>query len=127
MRPFLFPLPESAVTNPSHSLAGLDLLASAVLVLNAAGCISYANPAAENLLESSLKVMQHQRLTELFLNGDKLQIIFDQAVAHQFDDKRQDLVLERAGRDPLQVHMIVTALDDPQVPVLIELRENVQQ
>ena len=109
------------------SLAGLDLLASAVLILDADGCITYANPAAENLLESSLKVMQHQRLTEMFLNGGQLHDIFSQAVAHQFDDKRQDLVLERAGRDPLQVHVIVTALDDPTSPVLIELRENVQQ
>nr|WP_314626202.1 nitrogen regulation protein NR(II) [uncultured Noviherbaspirillum sp.] len=117
----------AAVNNQSHSLAGLDLLASAVLVLDADGCITYANPAAENLLESSLKVMQHQRLTDMFLNGDKLLDIFTQAVAHQFDDKRQDLVLERVGRDPLQVHVIVTALDDPQAPVLIELRENVQQ
>lgn len=109
------------------SLAGLDLLASAVIVLDAQGCISYANPAAENLLESSLKVMQHQRLTDMFLNGDQLQNIFTQAAAHLFDDKRQDLVLERVGRDPLQVHLMVTALDDPQMPVLIELRENVQQ
>ena len=103
------------------------MLASAVLVLDADGCISYANPAAENLLESSLKVMQHQRLTEMFLNGDKLQDIFTQAVAHHFDDRRQDLVLERAGRDPLHVHVIVSALDNPKAPVLIELRENVQQ
>ena len=103
------------------------MLASAVLVLDADGRISYANPAAENLLESSLKLMLHQRLTEMFLNGDKLQDIFNQAIAHQFDDKRQDLVLERMGRDPLQVHVIVTALDDPKAPVLIELRENVQQ
>ncbi len=127
MRPFLFLLSDIAVNNHPHSLSGLDLLASAVLVLDADGCIAYANPAAENLLESSLKVMQNQRLTEMFLNGDKLQDIFIQAVAHHFDDKRQDLVLERPGRDPLQVHMIVTALDDPQAPVLIELRENVQQ
>jgi two-component system nitrogen regulation sensor histidine kinase GlnL len=115
------------VTIKFPSLAGLDLLASAVLVLDAQGCISYANPAAENLLESSLKVMQNQRLTDMFLNGDKLQAIFTQAAAHLFDDKRQDLVLERMGRDPLQVHLMVTALDDPQLPVLIELRENVQQ
>ena len=127
MRPFLFPFFRTAVNKQPSSLAGLDLLASAVLVLDVDGCITYANPAAENLLESSLKVMQHQRLTEMFLNGDTLQDIFNQAVAHHFDDKRQDLVLERAGRDPLQVHMIVTALDDPQSPVLIELRENVQQ
>jgi two-component system nitrogen regulation sensor histidine kinase GlnL len=127
LRPFLFQLRKAAVNNQTHSLAGLDLLASAVLVLDADGCISFANPAAENLLESSLKVMQHQRLTEMFLNGDKLQDIFNQAIAHQFDDKRQDLVLERAGRDPLQVHVTVTALDNPEAPVLIELRENVQQ
>lgn len=117
----------SFVTIKFPSLAGLDLLASAVLVLDAQGCISYANPAAENLLESSLKVMQNQRLTDMFLNGDKLQDIFTQAAAHLFDDKRQDLVLERVGRDPLQVHLMVTALDDPKMPVLIELRENVQQ
>ena len=122
---FLFSI--TTVNKLPHTLAGLDLLASAVLVLDAGGCISYANPAAENLLESSLKVMQNQRLTEMFLNGDKLQAIFTEAVAHHFDDKRQDLVLERPGRDALQVHMIVTALDDPQTPVLIELRENVQQ
>ena len=115
------------MTIKTPSLAGLDLLASAVIVLDAAGCISYANPAAENLLESSLKVMQNQRLTDMFLNGDKLQDIFSQAAAHLFDDKRQDLVLERAGRDSLHVHLTVTALDDPQAPVLIELRENVQQ
>lgn len=115
------------MTIKTPSLAGLDLLASAVLVLDAQGCISYANPAAENLLESSLKVMQNQRLTDMFINGDKLQDIFTQAAAHLFDDKRQDLVLERMGRDPLQVHLMVTALDDPQMPVLIELRENVQQ
>jgi two-component system nitrogen regulation sensor histidine kinase GlnL len=112
---------------PIPSLAGLDLLASAVLVLDADGCITYANPAAENLLESSMKVMQHQRLAEMFINGDALRDVFAQAAAHLFADKRQDLVLERAGRDPLVVHVIVTALDDPHVPVLLELRENVQQ
>jgi two-component system nitrogen regulation sensor histidine kinase GlnL len=109
------------------SLDGLDLLASAVLVLDANGCITYANAAAENLLESSLKVLAQQKLTELFINGEKLAPIFAQAMEHQFADKRQDLVLERAGRLPLQVDIIVTALDNPQTPVLIEMRENVQQ
>jgi two-component system nitrogen regulation sensor histidine kinase GlnL len=39
---------------------------------------------------------------------------------------RQDLSLERNGKDPLQVHSIVAALDEEDM-VLIELRENVQQ
>lgn len=109
------------------SFGGLDLLASAVLVLDADACIAYANPAAENLLESSSKVLVGHKLTELFINDHELEDVFQQAVEHQFADKRQDLTLERIGREPLQVHTVVTALDDPDTPVLIELRENVQQ
>src|SRR5450830_1391617 len=109
------------------SLDGLDLLASAVIILDANGGIVYANAAAENLLESSFKVLSQQKLSELFLNGKELANLFYQAVEHQFADKRLDLVLERAGREPLQVHTIVTALDSAATPVLLELRENVQQ
>lgn len=121
---FLFWIP---VKKPLNSFGGLDLLASAVLVLNAEGRISYANPAAENLLESSSKALANHKLTELFLNNEDLEEVFQQALEHQFADKRQDLTLERVGREPLQVHTVVTALDDPDAPVLIELRENVQQ
>lgn len=121
---FLFWIP---VKKTSISFGGLDLLASAVLVLDPDGRISYANPAAENLLESSSKVLLNQKLIELFTNGHELEEVFHQAIAHQFADKRQDLTLERIGREPLQVHTVVSALDDPATPVLIELRENVQQ
>lgn len=103
------------------------MLASAVLVLDAAGAIMYANAAAENLLEHSIKALLQQKLNDLFLNPEALMEVFQQAAAHQFADKRQDLVLERAGRETLHVHIIVTALHDPAMPVLIELRENVQQ
>ena len=109
------------------SLAGLDLLASAVVVLDGEGAITYANPAAENMLESSFRALAGQRLVDLFANGAKLEAVFQQALAHQFADKRQDLTLERAGRESLQVHVVVTSLDDAQTPVLIEMRENVQQ
>ncbi|MGS0741507.1 nitrogen regulation protein NR(II) [Glaciimonas sp. GG7] len=106
---------------------GLELLASAVLLLDREGRIVYANPAAENLLESSIKALRQQKLTELFLNGAQLAAVFERALAHQFDDLRQDLILDRLGRDPLWVDTIATALDNPATPVLIELRENVQQ
>lgn len=111
----------------TSSLAGLDLLASAVVILDMEERIIYANPAAEHLFEVSSKALTSHKLTEIFLNGEDLTAVFRQAVAHQFADKRQDLTLERAGRDPLQVHTIVTALDNPDAPVLIEFRENVQQ
>ncbi len=113
---------------PPAPFAGLDLLASAVLILDAEVCIAYANPAAENLLESSLKSLLRQPLAQLFQNGEEPGAGYAARRAqHQFADQRQDLTLERTGREPLQVHCIVTALDDAAWPVLIELRENVQQ
>ncbi|AQR68043.1 PAS domain-containing sensor histidine kinase [Janthinobacterium sp. LM6] len=113
-------------SRPAH-LAGLDLLASAVILLDGDGRIGYANAAAENLLESSLKALSRQKLTALFLNPEELAGICAQALEHKFSDLRQDLSLERLGREPLRVHSIVSALDAPRDGVLIELRENVQQ
>ncbi|WP_026075919.1 nitrogen regulation protein NR(II) [Noviherbaspirillum massiliense] len=112
---------------PLPPLDGLDLLSSAVLILDAQSRIAFVNAAAENLLESSSKVLANQKLDALFLNGDELAAAYKQAVGYQFADKRLDLTLERPGRDPLHVHVIVTALDNSERPVLIELRENVQQ
>ncbi|QRX83517.1 nitrogen regulation protein NR(II) [Glaciimonas sp. PAMC28666] len=106
---------------------GLELLASAVLLLDREGRIVYANPAAENLLESSVKGLKQQKLSDLFLNGSQLAAVFEKAAAHQFDDLRQDLILDRIGREPLWVDTLAKALDNPATPVLIELRENVQQ
>ena len=111
----------------STSLGGLDLLASAVLVLDTDGRIVYANAGAESLLESSLKVLQKQKLAAMFTHEDKLAAIFEQAREHQFDDRREDLLLERVGKAPLPVSMVITVIDDPAHPVLLELRENVQQ
>ncbi len=117
---------DSHPSRPAH-LAGLDLLASAVILLDGDGRIGYANAAAENLLESSLKALSRQKLTALFLNPEELAGICAQALEHKFSDLRQDLSLERLGREPLRVHSIISALDAPPDSVLIELRENVQQ
>lgn len=108
-----------------ESLAGLDLLASAVLIADAGGGVVYANAAAENLLDSSKKALARQNLATLFANGAALAALCEQARAENYADMRQDLVLERSGREPLHVHSIISALDAG--AVLIELRENVQQ
>ena len=115
------------MNTPLTSLDGLDLLSSAVIILDADGRITYANAAAENLLESSFKSLAQRKLDELFLNGENLAQVFNQAVRREFAAKRLDLTLERSGRESLQVHVVVAALDSRETPVLIELRENVQQ
>ena len=66
-----------------NKFAGLELLASAVLVMDPQGCIVYANPAAENLLERPFKLLYKLQLKDLFLNDDELLNGFEQAVAQQ--------------------------------------------
>jgi two-component system nitrogen regulation sensor histidine kinase GlnL len=105
--------------------AGLDLLASSVLVVDAAGAVLHANPSAENLLETSLRSLLRQNLRTLLTNGYELATLCEEALAHQWSDRRQDLTLERQGREPLHVHSIVSSAGDDEV--IIELRENVQQ
>ena len=78
-------MPNSQLSSPVQTdpqLAALDLLASAVLLVNTAGQITYANAAAENLLDSSLKSMQGRTLYALFLNAEELVHLCEQALAH---------------------------------------------
>jgi two-component system nitrogen regulation sensor histidine kinase GlnL len=112
--------------HPHPRFAGLDLLASSVLLVDAAGRVVYANPAAENLLDASLKSLSRLALAALFTNGEELAALCEQARANTWADLRQDLALLRAGRDPLHVHSIVAATGEGG-EVLVELRENVQQ
>ena len=118
---------ESTARIRPADLAGLDLLASAVVLVDGGGHIIFVNAAGENLLESSLKALVRQPLSGLFAAPQELDNIIAQAREHKFSDVRQELVLERAGREALHVHIIASALDEPDGTVLIELREIVQQ
>lgn len=109
------------------SLDGLDLLVTAVIILDRDGCVTYANAASEQLLETSVKTLMHQELSSLFTNGEQVDALYRQVIANEFSEKRQDLSLERAGREPLHVDCIVSGLGDQHNAVLIELRENLQQ
>ncbi|QJD99086.1 PAS domain-containing sensor histidine kinase [Massilia forsythiae] len=117
------PLPDA---EPAYDrFSGLDLLASAVLVIDADGLVRCANPAAEHLLETSVKSLSRQKLAGLFGNGEELDVLCAHALAHKYSDLRQDLSLQRPGREPLHVHVIVSAAGGAEV--VVELRENVQQ
>jgi two-component system nitrogen regulation sensor histidine kinase GlnL len=114
-----------ATSHPPDRFSGLDMLASAVLVVDGEGLVRYANPAAEHLIEVSAKALSRQKLASLFVNGDELGALCEQALAHKYADLRQDLTLQRSGREPLQVHGMVSAAGEAEV--VVELRENIQQ
>ena len=117
-------LAEAAKAAEAADVAGLELLASSVLLVDAGGTVTFANAAAEHLLDSSLKALQRQPLAALFIDADELIHLCQQALEHKYADLRQDLTLVRAGREPLHVHSIVSAGGPG---LVIELRENVQQ
>ena len=66
-------------------------------------------------------------MNELFLNSDELFEGFHQALAHQFAEKRQDLILERTGREAFTCAYHCNGLGHRRDASLIEMRENVQQ
>lgn len=109
------------------SFEGLDLLSSAVVLLDRQGFIAYANPAMENLLEMSARTLRSSRFLGLFSRRSELENVIQEGLDQEFADKRLDLSLERVGRETLHVHCIVTAVDLAEAPVLVELRENMQQ
>jgi two-component system nitrogen regulation sensor histidine kinase GlnL len=107
--------------------AGLDLLASAVLVVARDGRILFANTALEDLWLLSRRQVLGLPLAEALPANPILQELLLQALQRNFDEKRLDLSLEFSHRDPLQVHASVVALEDPQFGALFEFREIEQQ
>ena len=110
-----------------ENLNGLDLLSSAVIILDRTRHIQYVNSAAEGMLGFSLKVLKNQRLKQLFLNGEELDSICRDVWMHETVEIGRDIVLHRLAKRPLTVHAVVKAFDAPFNGLLIEMRGNVQR
>ncbi len=103
---------------------GLDLLTSAVIILDAEGRVAFANGAAETMLDFSLNTTRGQRFSALLVNGALVDELFADACRREYANKRLDFALHRPGREPIEVHGIVTVLhDEPDTPVLFEMQE----
>lgn len=109
------------------AFAGLDLLASAVLVVAPDGNILFANTALEDLWSLSRRHLLGLTLSEALPANPLLQELLVQASLRTFDNKRLDLTLEFLHREALQVHATVVALEDPGWAALFEFREIEQQ
>ncbi len=110
-----------------RNFGGLDLLSSAVIILDRVGHIQYVNSAAEDMLELSLKVLRTHRLHQIFLNNEVLESICHDALVHETAEIGQDIVLHRSASKSLAVHVVVKVIDVPFEGILIEMRGNVQR
>jgi two-component system nitrogen regulation sensor histidine kinase GlnL len=94
-------------------LAGLDLLASAVVLLDEDGNTVFMNQAAEQLFEVSLAISVGHSFARLFADPSDIERLLAEARARSFGEKRTELRLERPLREPMQLMLSATVLDEP--------------
>ncbi|MEF9995827.1 MAG: nitrogen regulation protein NR(II) [Burkholderiaceae bacterium] len=102
---------------------GLDLLSTAVLVLDGEACIVYANQAAELLTGVSRKnLIAHPAARLVGAAGEIEQLVAD-AQANAFGQRKQIAELRRPLRDSLLVQVIATAQFGDVTPLVLEITE----
>ncbi|MGN6315911.1 nitrogen regulation protein NR(II) [Trinickia sp.] len=119
------PLSDDAVLAQSGLLPGLEALPTVTLVLEKRTLrVAFANPSAESMLDLSRRQLMQMSWSELFANSDDLNATITAIAEHRFHATHLDTVLERAGREPLHVHVVVGFLESAPDYVLLELFEN---
>jgi two-component system nitrogen regulation sensor histidine kinase GlnL len=116
------PAPEQAAR-----YAGLELLSTAVMVIDADARVAFANQSAEHLFEVSRRILVGQLVTRLFTDEVVIDRLLAAARANDLGQRRQLLELRRPLREPLPVQATATALYDENTPLVLELIEIEQQ
>jgi len=88
------------------ALSGLDLLATAVVLVDAGLAVRYVNPAAENLFETSSRNVTGQALDQLFTDAAVLMTAIGHARATTASYTEHDMELE--VQDRLRLHLSCT-------------------
>jgi two-component system nitrogen regulation sensor histidine kinase GlnL len=109
------------------SFAGLDLLATAVVVLDEELVVRYANPAAENLLTAGAKSLIGQPFLGLFAERAELERSLAEARVTHWDYSAQNVTYTRGGRAEVPLSCTVTRIDAFGAALLAELRPIEQQ
>jgi len=123
--PKLVPFP--AADEATHAFAGLELLATAVLILDSARRITYANPAAENLFELAKKHLVGHRPDQIFADAQGLSAAIDKAVRGGATYTEQELEVAVAGKAKLHLTCTVSPVDTREAALLLEFRHIDQQ
>jgi two-component system nitrogen regulation sensor histidine kinase GlnL len=111
----------------ADSFAGLDLLATAVVVLDDDFTVRYANPAAENLLTAGARSLIGQPFLGFFAERAELERSLDEARVIHWDYSARNVTYVRTGREPVPLSCTVTRIDAFGVALLAELRPIEQQ
>lgn len=100
-----------SVMNITHaSFAGLDLLASAVLLIDDAQEIRYINAAGENLLAVSSRAVLGKKLSSICTCSGTLQAALDNGLVNNWGYTGQNIELLRSDGETLHINCTVTPL-----------------
>jgi len=117
----------SAADDPPAPYPGLELLATAVLLLDETLEVCYANPAAENLFEVSRRQLLGNSARVLFGDAPALFQAVDKALANGASYTEQELELGVNGKPRLHLSCTVSVVDAVGVALLLEFRHIDQQ
>jgi two-component system nitrogen regulation sensor histidine kinase GlnL len=99
------------IMNIDHSsFAGLDLLASAVLLIDDGLLIRYINPAGENLLGVSARSVEGKGLVAAFTCSGSLQSALDNGLNNSWGYTGQNIQLIRCDGQVMHINCTVTPL-----------------
>lgn len=114
--------------NPA-ALAGLDLLATAVVVVDDNQAVLYMNPAAENLFEASQTSVAGLTIERLLGENAVLAAAIGYARASHSSYTEHEIEIATSGRQRLNLACTVSPADlgDPAAVMLLEFRQIDQQ
>ncbi|MFZ5556267.1 MAG: nitrogen regulation protein NR(II) [Pseudomonadota bacterium] len=102
---------------------GLELLATAVVLLDGDLVVRYANPAAENLLAASRKTLTGKRIGDLFADGAPVLAAIAQARREYATFIGHDLTLALPPAGELHLTCSVTPVEMRGVSLLLEFQQ----
>ncbi len=112
----------STMPPPPPELAGLDLLSTGAVVVDADSIIQYVNPAAETLLGISGILLAGGHVDQVFERSPELLAAVRTARLSQETVIEYELDVVVNGHPPIRLGCSISPLDAPQQGVLLELR-----
>jgi two-component system nitrogen regulation sensor histidine kinase GlnL len=106
---------------PCTPFGGLDLLSSSVILLDELLAIVYMNPAAENLLATSVKLLAGRLLPSVIGYSPTLDAALDNALRHGWSYTGQNIELRSGDGELLHVNCTVDPTEAPGARLLVEL------
>jgi len=110
-----------------HAFSGLDLLSSAVVLVDAAQVIRHVNPAAENLFAVSSRQLLGHPLHKLVGKPPELSAALDNALKNNWSYTGHNILIQRGQDVQLHVDCTVTPIEASNARLLIEVRPIDQQ